>query len=943
MKNDDAKWVERILAGNEDAFTALVKKYEKQIHAFIWRRVRDYHIAEEITQDAFLRAYEKLGTLRDPNRFSGWLYMIATRCSLTWLGEKNTPMQSLETKSTAEIESLFYTQYIVEQNENSATEKQREVVEYLLQKLTARERTVVALHYLSEMSCEEIGDFLEMSPNTVKSRLHRARKRLKKEESVVHEALGGFQRSDDLMEDIMKWIQMNEPGVAAPVGALTKTSDGTLYAVMGYENIYKLPTDENEWQLANAEFLRQETEGESRIAERDGIRIAEHDGTLYIIRSHELFASTDGGKTWNSIGPCPNGHVQELLITEDAFYLGLHNGIFRSEDAGNSWHNMNNGLDNRFTKKSGIYTLRLREGILFAGTSLGVYRLNAATWEHLHLPVDNTVMVCSLAVSEGNIYVAVAVNIMEGDGTPTENYYNLCDIRKDSWWVFRSTDGGDAWTDVTPMDARNLLTTLPLIKLIASGKTLLLIGGEEGVVARSIDCGNTWKSIEHSGIAPMQFSVNCAAALDENTFYTGGITGIHRSMDGGETWHRFNTRFECRVDNLVSLNANPDSKMSKTLYATVAGSVVKSTDAGHSWATVGVKLLKSISEVPAYNAKVKSQEYTPRIVQISEANGVLYAKAIRRNCETAYYRFVPDENCLVAIGEEDRRFPIEGTAPPSRDSGRLMWQGFGKATFPFDSEQLSGQGEQIFVSFSSDPDADVEPLSTQIIRENPKFGAECFLKLLEQGNQQLTYDLMLEGLYGNFVVNGKTYYMEYNYKLFRWKPGDTRWSDTGVEETCELTRENMAQGFKLATSDEKVYVGKRDGQLFQSLDGGDSWNDITSHLPLSVEHFNQIVFANATVHVATDKGVFSSKDDVVWNIITDKAGESVIIKSLATAEDAVYGANADGIYHLEKETRTWEQIVPEIPDPITSLVVDGNTFYVGTEHRGVLCLERADQ
>ena len=76
MKNDDAKWIARILAGDEAAFTFLVKKYEKQIHAFVWRRVRDYHVAEEITQDTFLKAYEKLGTLRDPARFSGWLYMI---------------------------------------------------------------------------------------------------------------------------------------------------------------------------------------------------------------------------------------------------------------------------------------------------------------------------------------------------------------------------------------------------------------------------------------------------------------------------------------------------------------------------------------------------------------------------------------------------------------------------------------------------------------------------------------------------------------------------------------------------------------------------------------------------------------------------------------------------------------------------------------------------
>ena len=242
MKNDDAKWVERILAGDETAFTSLVKKYEKQVHAFVWRRVRDYHAAEEITQDTFLRAYEKLGTLRDPNRFSAWLYMIATRRFLTWCDEKRIPMQSLDAMREAEIEALFYAQYMAEQTEKLTTEKQREIVEYLLQKLPVRERTAVVLHYLSEMTCEEIGDFLDVSPNTVKSRLHRARKRLKKEEGVVRETLCGFRDSEDLMEDIMNWIQTNEPGAVGAVRTLSVTSEGTLYTVMGDERIYRLTT-----------------------------------------------------------------------------------------------------------------------------------------------------------------------------------------------------------------------------------------------------------------------------------------------------------------------------------------------------------------------------------------------------------------------------------------------------------------------------------------------------------------------------------------------------------------------------------------------------------------------------------------------------------------------------------------------------------------------------
>ena len=104
---------------------------------------------------------------------------------------------------------------------------------------------------------------------------------------MVRETLGNFQSSDDLMDGIMKWTQVNEPGVAGSVGTLSATSENTLYVVVEDESIYKLPIGEEAWQLVNADFLRQNTRGEIPIAEQDGI--------LYIIPSHELFASTNGG------------------------------------------------------------------------------------------------------------------------------------------------------------------------------------------------------------------------------------------------------------------------------------------------------------------------------------------------------------------------------------------------------------------------------------------------------------------------------------------------------------------------------------------------------------------------------------------------------------------------------------------------------------------------
>ena len=906
MKNDDAKWVERTLAGDADAFTTLVKKYEKQIHAFVWRRVKDYHAAEEITQDTFLRAYEKLGTLKDPNRFSGWLYMIATRRFLTWIGEKRIPMQSLEAMSSAEVEALFYAQYMVEQTEKLATEKQRETVEYLLQKLPVHERTAVALHYLSEMTCEEIGDFLGIPPSTIKSRLHRARKRLKKEATVVGETLGGIQHSDDLMEDIMNWIQTNEPGIRHAVNTLSVTSDKTLYAVIGDKSTYKLPVDAEAWQLVNADFPRQDS--------HDNSPIVAHNDTLYIVSSHELFASTDDGATWHSIGPCPEGHIRELMIAEETFYLCLDKGIFRSDDAGNSWTDISNGLDSRSIEQSGIRTLRMGPDMLFTGTSFGVYRLKAGAWEHLPLPVDNIVNVNALVVSEDHLYVAVSVNILSGDGTPEENFKRLWESEERSWWIFRSDDAGNSWTDITPADTSLLIGVLPNITLLAAGEMLLLIGKDDGVVARSIDCGNTWTSIESSGITSMQFSVRSTVALDENIFYTGGSTGIHRSTDGGQTWHRFNTRFESRVDGLVSFVANA----STALYARVGPNLVRSTDGGRSWDTVNFAL-----EIN----RLLSKE-TPRLVQVVAADGVLYAKGIQGG-STAIFRLSADGNVLNPISETS----------PSFNSTRLMCHVLGGRSFDFKDERQMGQG--VIITLSSGTDS----LSNQLIQENPDFGAERFLKQLVQvqADAALAYKLMWEGLWGNFAVSGETFYMEYNYKLFRWNPGETEWFYTGVEETIELSGDNVGRGFKLAVSGETVYVGKRDGHLLQSLDGGDTWNDRTANLPPSIAHFNQIVFAGSTAHVATDKGVFNSIDGVVWHAITDKAGASVIIKALVTAEDAVYGANDDGIYHLEKETWTWERIVPEIPDTITSLVVDGDAFYVGTEHRGVLRFERTNQ
>ena len=218
MGKDDAQLIRRTLSGDDDAFGTLVRKYEKGVHALAWRKISDFHFAEEITQDTFLHAYKKLATLKNPNQFAGWLYVIANRLCINWLQRKKTDMQSLENTDAQEIEKFIYTRYISEQRERENAERRYEIVKQLLEKLPESQRTVVTLYYLGEMTTKEIGNFLGVSVNTVKSRLRRARQRLQEEEQLlISEILGTFQLPPYLTENIMRQIANMKPA-PPPVG-----------------------------------------------------------------------------------------------------------------------------------------------------------------------------------------------------------------------------------------------------------------------------------------------------------------------------------------------------------------------------------------------------------------------------------------------------------------------------------------------------------------------------------------------------------------------------------------------------------------------------------------------------------------------------------------------------------------------------------------------------
>ena len=197
MQHSDGKLVQLTLKGDHGAFAVLVDKYQSQIHTLAWRKIGDFHTAEDITQEVFLTAYQKLATLTHPNRFAKWLYVIANNLCVTWLRKEASQPQQQSLTSTApeELSALCYSDYMAQQHKDAGKESLRALIENLLGELRESDRTVIALYYLAELSYEEISKLLGVSLSTIKSRLSRARQRLKKHAEAIEHTSNSFRLS----------------------------------------------------------------------------------------------------------------------------------------------------------------------------------------------------------------------------------------------------------------------------------------------------------------------------------------------------------------------------------------------------------------------------------------------------------------------------------------------------------------------------------------------------------------------------------------------------------------------------------------------------------------------------------------------------------------------------------------------------------------------------
>ena len=166
---------------------------------------------------------------------------------------------------------------------------------------------------------------------------------------------------------------------------------------------------------------------------------------------------------------------------------------------------------------------------------------------------------------------------------------------------------------------------------------------------------------------------------------------------------------------------------------------------------------------------------------------------------------------------------------------------------------------------------------------------------------------------GEFAVSGETFYIEYERKLYRWTYGDRKWHDTGMQDAPVFEDFYATDGFQFAVSGEVIYLGKSNGTLFQSLNGGDTWRDITSIFPFPLNraepqnqllkklpHFKEIVFSGSTVYVSTNDGVAMSNDGENWRMLTDETSTPIPMRQLAIHGTTLYGVSLTGAYRLDK-------------------------------------------
>ncbi|HAS48953.1 MAG TPA: RNA polymerase sigma factor RpoE [Gammaproteobacteria bacterium] len=181
-EDTDQQLVDRVLNGNKKAFNLLVLRYQHRVSALIGRFVHDSHDAEDVCQEAFIKAYRALPLFRSDSAFYTWLYRIAVNTAKNHLVSKNRrpPATDVEVEDAEQSEVGSVLREIENPESKLATAKLKLAIEQAIEDLPEDLRTAFTLREFSGLSYEDITEVMDCPVGTVRSRIFRARESIDK-------------------------------------------------------------------------------------------------------------------------------------------------------------------------------------------------------------------------------------------------------------------------------------------------------------------------------------------------------------------------------------------------------------------------------------------------------------------------------------------------------------------------------------------------------------------------------------------------------------------------------------------------------------------------------------------------------------------------------------------------------------------------------------------
>jgi len=237
--------VKKTLSGDKTAFNQLVAKYQTQVYGLAFNMSRNFSDAEDLAQEAFLRAYLSLHQLREPAKFGNWLYRITQNVCRRWLQKKMNHEEMTERVKMNEMDRR-----VPMPDELTEARELQEGVRSAIDELPEQERLVVTLYYMDGLTQHDIADFVGVSESTVKRRLRSSRNKLKGELlTMVQENLQKQDLTSEFTDKVAFRIENLEevPDVTYDdIGGLDKQIEKVREAI---ENPYLYPDEYKESRL----------------------------------------------------------------------------------------------------------------------------------------------------------------------------------------------------------------------------------------------------------------------------------------------------------------------------------------------------------------------------------------------------------------------------------------------------------------------------------------------------------------------------------------------------------------------------------------------------------------------------------------------------------------------------------------------------------------------